>query len=292
MPYNAFIRRYRDDLYKLTLVKDNTIRKDHDKAPPTDSERLQRNIRRASVMIEAYGLCNAWEWFCTFTLDKRKYDRSDRRTFQADFMRMIRTVNHKHKCHVKALLVFELHKDGCSWHAHALLAGIPCAELRPFTLQEKSGKHIRDKLLNGDLVYDWPRYREKFGFCDLEPIQNRDAAVRYIRKYITKELHGTAQHLNSGEHLYFVSRGLNLPEEMQRASVLYPDALFQYSRQLGKAGYEWDDGCACYLSPAQLNDIMKLLPKSSLEGDSASCETCTGGVPHADWNCVCSSTAG
>ena len=108
---------------------------------------------------------------------------------------------------------------------HGLIRGIPFDALRPFNLSEKLPKYIRDKLTQGWLVYDWPDYRKRFGFVDIEPVRSRDAAARYITKYLTKDITlVTSQELKSGKHLYFHTRGLSLPETIENASGHYPEA--------------------------------------------------------------------
>lgn len=115
----------------------------------------------------------------------------------------------RRKCpDLQALLVPELHKNHDGWHMHGLIQGLPVEMLRPFTLREKLPKYIRGKLKDGEPVYDWPGYREKFGWVDMEPVRSRDAAARYITKYITKGKDDTAKEMDLGKHLYYVTRGL------------------------------------------------------------------------------------
>lgn len=63
-------------------------------------------------------------------------------------------------CDIKYLLVPELHSDMKNWHFHGLITGIPAAELVQFQLGMKMGKHISEKVSNGDLVYNWTRYEK------------------------------------------------------------------------------------------------------------------------------------
>jgi len=180
-------------------------------------------------MIEGYALCNPWTWFGTFTLSPKYRDRTDLDGFRRDFMQFIR---HQRRTHgsVEALLVPELHKAKDGWHMHGLLQGIPVEALRPFTLQERLPKYIRGKLKAGDPVFDWPAYRAAFGWVDMEPVRSRDAAARYITKYITKgwkeQETTTPQAIELGKHLYYVTRGLSQPEriETENAPGSVPEA--------------------------------------------------------------------
>ena len=65
------------------------------------------------------------------------------------------------------------------------------------------------KVLNGDPVYNWTAYAQKFGFCDLEPIKNAEAVSKYIQKYICKDLARSVSEV--GAHMYYRSRGLQEP---------------------------------------------------------------------------------
>lgn len=208
---------------------------------PDADEKLKGNIRRAARMIEAYALCNPWSWFGTFTLSPAYRDRKDLDGFRRDFMRLIRNSRRKYG-DIEALLVPELHKSKDGWHMHGLLQGIPMEALRPFTLKEKLPKYIRDKLKEGQALYDWPEYRKAFGWVDIEPIRSRDAAARYITKYITKAGDCTAQALDLGKHLYYVTRGLCQPErvEIENASGAVPEAFPTWLVAGGH--YEFDYG--------------------------------------------------
>ena len=89
---------------------------------------------------------------------------------------------------------------------HGFLMGLPDEHLRLFTLSEKLPKYIREKLKNGQAVYEWEPYRKKFGFCDLEMVKDQFAVSAYVTKYITKDLDRTVK--ESGAHLYYCSQGL------------------------------------------------------------------------------------
>jgi len=246
---NIFVYRYRDDLYKVIRLMDNSPNRlrDSDTDNLSNDEKTLDNIRRASRMIESYGLCNEWDWFVTLTLDKSKRNRLDLDEFRDKFMQMLRDIRKRTNQPIHALLVPELHENAKGWHMHALMRGLPESELRKFTLEEKLSGYLRRKLKDGATIYDWPEYRRKFGFVDVEPIGNRDAATRYIKKYITKGLNATASHLQLGKHLYFVTKGLKLPMKWERASFSSPEnkALPSFLDYVPPAAkYNWDYGQA------------------------------------------------
>lgn len=199
-------------------------------------------------MIEAYALCNPWTWFGTFTLSPAYRDRSDLDGFRSDFMQYIRDCR-KSYGDIEALLVPELHKKKDGWHMHGLLQGLPVEALRPFALTEKLPQYLREKIKAGATIYDWPGYRKAFGWVDIEPIRSRDAAARYITKYLTKAGDETAQAIDLGKHLYYVTRGLQKPELIAENATGEVPAAFPTWLAPGNV-YTWDYGeCQWYEAP-------------------------------------------
>lgn len=206
--------KYRDDLWKLVRMNDYDGAGCYHPRRIDSEEKIRANIRRAARMIEGYALCNDWDWFGTFTLNPAYRDRTDLDGFRKGFMQLLRNSRRKYG-KIQALLVPEPHRALDGWHMHGLLQGIPSTALRAFTLREKLPKYIRDKIAEGQALYDWPEYRAAFGWVDMEPVRDRDAAARYITKYITKAGGSTAQLLELGKHLYYVTRGLRQPERVE-----------------------------------------------------------------------------
>lgn len=197
---------------RLKLVRHNALRTkgiedvdQHTRKGSVSDVKSDNNISRAKNHVFELALCNPWNIFLTFTLDPRKYDRDDLQKFQKDISQFIRNYNRNHSLNIKYLLIPEEHKKG-GWHMHGFLMGLPDEHLRLFTLSEKLPKYIREKLKNGQAVYEWEPYRKKFGFCDLEVVKDQFAASAYVTKYITKDLDRTVT--ESGAHLYYCSQGL------------------------------------------------------------------------------------
>lgn len=233
---------YRRDLWKKVTIYEHESGGVHRPRKQTPDERAKSNIRRAARQIEAYALCNNWDWFGTFTLNPAYRDRKDLDAFRKDFMQMIRDCRRKYG-DIEALIVPELHKNRKGWHLHGLIRGVPQEALRLFQRGETLPKYIRDKIKAGEPVYDWPQYRNSFGWVDLEPIKNRDAASRYITKYITKSTEdSTAKALESGKHLYYATKGLQMPRrlEIENAPGCITEA-FPFGLVAGNT-YSWDYG--------------------------------------------------
>ena len=146
------------------------------------------------------------QWFITFTLDSKKYDRADLKKFRKDLSRFIRNYRSKKGANVKYLLIPEQHNDGINWHMHGFLMGLPESHLRLFTLEDHIPHYIRDKLARGDMIYEWEPYSRKFGFCDIEPIRDLESTAKYATKYVSKAIDNGI--IESYGHLYYASQGL------------------------------------------------------------------------------------
>ena len=249
----AILKDYGGKFFKLTAFKclrTNGI-EDETKRPPkgaVNDEKLSENISRARATVFELATCNNWTYWATFTLDSKKYDRTNLDKFRADFSQFIRDQGKKHSCKIHYLLVPELHKDGKSWHMHGFIEGLPAGELRLFNLKEKIPKSLKEKLKKGDLVYDWTSYRNKFGFNDLELVKNQEACSKYITKYLSKDISKDIQTL--GAHLYYNSKGLKRALEMKRGTIvsaMIPDYENEYVR------------VQVFKQPASLEDLKKMI---------------------------------
>lgn len=228
------IFRYTDKIYKLVKYKRRngycSVRKKTEQ--PKHQDKLAASIARTRRVILEYALCNYWEYFCTFTIGRDKFDRSDLNTWRDTFLQWIRD-QRKKGVPVVYLLVPEQHKDG-SWHMHGFLTGVQ-SELVSFKDERKKGLRVPDKLVNGNF-FDWPAYREKFGFCSLAPIRDRVSCAFYVLKYITKDMGESA--IDVGLHLYYASRGLNRSElqvEVYESSQ-YLDSFLENDYKFCKTG--------------------------------------------------------
>lgn len=235
-PGAVYIHKYRDNLYKVvtavsppdfTPCDDGTEKKEK---PP--DLRWFSNLARARVAIEEYALCNPWQYFITCTIDGEKLARDDLEKFRGKLSQMIRDLRRNHDdVEIPFLLVPELHPDALSkgrmaWHMHGLV-NLPREFLAPFENRRIYGKdhdkfpprYIRDKIRHGQPIYHWRHYDKAFGNNIVEPVRNADASARYLMKYVSKEQALTASHLEQGQHLYYISRGL------KRAQKESPESL-------------------------------------------------------------------
>lgn len=211
-----------------------------------NDEKLACNISRASSAIYGLAMCNPWEWFCTLTLDPKKYDRMNLEKFVSDLSYWVSNQRRTYP-NLKYLLVPELHADGCSWHMHGFFSGLPESALHRFAVHDVMGKYIAEKVLRGLPVYSFPAYQEKFGFSDFEPVRNKPAAAKYIRKYITKELGASVTEV--GAHLYYCSKGLNRPRKVKTGSMSWTDIKPDFTR----------NGYSCLTLPVDSEQASRLI---------------------------------
>lgn len=169
------------------------------KKASVNTEKLANNISRAKTTISELVLCNPWDYWCTLTLDKQKFNRYNLNDFSKEFSIFVRNYNRKctEEQKVKYILVPEKHKDG-AWHMHGFLKGI----------------HPDDLIINKNGYLTWKQYQKRFGYISIDKIKHIDKASNYIRKYITKDLEKSVTDLN--RHLYYASKGLKRAEEVFR----------------------------------------------------------------------------
>ena len=215
------LKKYGESCYKVTWLKtlrNKGIKLTYDRRAKgtVHLNKLDCNIRRAKAKVKEYVLCNDWDYFITLTLDPKKYDRYNLNKFRNDLTMWIRNISRNRDKKIKYVLIPEQHRDG-AWHMHGFVSGLNDDDVKLFSIDDRIPKYIKDKLKEGQEVYNWTKYMDKFGFCDLEPIRNLEKAVNYVMKYITKELDNCVKEV--GGHLYYCSRGLNQAEIIKKGNV-------------------------------------------------------------------------
>lgn len=212
------IKRYNTHNYKLTLHKTAFIlpeykyKFDRIVNRNINAEKLDNNISRAKSKIFEYALCNDFDYFVTFTLSKDKRDRYNRAAFIKDLSQDIRDCRKHYSLDIQYLLIPEPHKDG-AWHMHGLIKGIPLEQLLLFTLEDKIPNRLREMIKKGHIIYNWPRYAEKFGFNTFEVVKSQVAVSKYITKYISKSLKADLS-TEKEKKLYYPSRGLKTAQNV------------------------------------------------------------------------------
>lgn len=224
------VYRYSSNRYLVTFLPPSAPKDLVDSAlsPPDEWFPWKRhnNIVRAQSAIQSLGFCNDWDYFFTATLDPSKFpDRLALDEFRSKLNDLFRRIRSESGSECRFLLVPELHKNEKGWHMHGLLADFPSSCFREFEISEKLPVYLLSKIAKGETVLDFPRYRSIFGFCDVEPLRNRDHAVSYLCKYVVKGLQSTGLHIDKGKHLYFASQGLNRPQLVEESNQYSPSSV-------------------------------------------------------------------
>lgn len=204
---------------KLKVVTMKSMRTSGLELPPRphfetseNTDKLEQSISRTKSTIFEIAFCNPWDFFFTGTASPDNFDRSDLESLHGSIYKFFKYRG------IKYILVPELHADGKSWHFHGFIRGLDPSELKQFKIGSRMSGKLADKVRAGQTIYDWPAYRKKFGFVDLEPVRSTEAASKYIQKYITKDLARCVTELHA--HQYYCSKGLNRAEVIKKGLML------------------------------------------------------------------------
>lgn len=223
----GYLRRYGEGVFRLTVM--NTVRlpgyEERNPKPKPKKKRgtasndgkLQNSLSRSKRIVLELALCNEWEYFVTLTFDAEKMNRYRLEDICKRLGKWVNNYNSRKGAKIKYLLIPEQHKDG-AWHLHGLLMGLPISHLRPFSLDERIPNRIKELLRAGRQIYDWPAYRQSFGYVTVEAIRDPLRCAAYITKYITKDLLRSAVSLNA--HVYYSSHGLKRAELLRLGPVV------------------------------------------------------------------------
>ena len=181
--------KYVKNPFDGTLVKDEGVITDKE-------DRLKMSLNRTKRAISYYSRSVLWTHWATFTFNAKKIDRCDYELVSRKMRIFLSNMKQKNP-DMKYLCVGEKHRDGVSYHFHALLSDIPNAKMT------YSGK--KDKF--GNRIYNLPF---KWGFNSVKKISEHDSIhiAKYLSKYLSKEILTLKKH----SQRYFVSKGLPKPQ--------------------------------------------------------------------------------
>ena len=221
------LKRYGDTGYKVTFLYDyvepgaRTSRAFTPKCGADNDAKLENNLSRAKSRVFELACCNPWELFVTLTINQTKLNRYDLPTFRHDLSAFLYNWRARKGDNIRYLLIPERHKDG-AWHMHGFIMGLPVERLHRFELSEKLPVKIINRIQQGKAVYTWQAYADKFGFADIERIENLEASAKYITKYVTKDVLRSVTDL--GAHVYYASKGLQGVETIRKGDMFkFPD---------------------------------------------------------------------
>lgn len=203
--------------------------------------KFKQAISRAKGNIKELVLNNHWQGFFTGTVSPEKFDRKDYRTIEKALRTWLNNFKKRYADELQYLLVPEMHADG-SWHFHGFFSGIPMRYFEQFKEGMQMSSYLARKVKQGKEIFNFPAYAKRFGFCDFEPIEDKEKCASYVAKYITKNLESTAAVLDSGAHLFFASKGLNRCKRVVAEDV--PEFAVEHLANLARDGrvYETDFG--------------------------------------------------
>lgn len=209
--YKLTVTRPVDSIKKdyISFNKEYDLEKEIEKLEK-EQERFENNISRAKNTILELALCNYWQYFVTFTINKKKFDREDLSGYYKKFSQYIRDYRKCTGCKIKYMIVPELHKDGKSYHLHGLMADMASWDIVPHTNRRNAKKGY----------LEFMPYTQKFGFNTLSCIENPLACSLYMQKYITKDLGKV--NLEKGQKLFYASQKLQRAVLVQQARITRP----------------------------------------------------------------------
>lgn len=229
--YLPFINRG-SDVYQVDgVLPDLKMQKQYD-------YKLESSISRTRKVLYEYSMCNDFDYFCTFTIDKNKFNRYDLKSFYDTFSKTIRNFSFRNNLDLRYIFVPELHSDGAI-HLHGIVGGLPLSFLHAFTLADQPlPYYILDKINNNEPCYSFPFFSSKFGYTLLEPIRSRLGVSRYLLKYVTKDLLNCVTEKN--KRVYYCSKGLKRAELVADIDV-YSELGFEFKKYIDShfVGFEF-----------------------------------------------------
>ena len=163
------------------------------------------NIKSKSRTIKSiYDITksNEWEYFTTFTFDKKKVDRYNYEEITNKFSKWLRNQKSRVNKNMYYIVVAELHKDG-AYHFHGLFSNVENWKIKKAT-NPRTGELLKYKEKQ---IYSINQY--KLGISEISKVKDTDKVANYITKYITKELITQTEN----KRRYWASKNLKKPEK-------------------------------------------------------------------------------
>lgn len=159
-------------------------------------ECLRASVARTKSKIYLLSQGEEWEWFATFTFDKKKVDRYNYKECADCMKEWLKRMRKKHTENgydLKYMIVPEQHKDG-AYHFHGIFCGVNSSIMRMQYFAPAD---------------EWRIGSYRAGFTTASKILDEKAVSNYITKYISKELVSVTK----GKKRYWHSKNLSLPDK-------------------------------------------------------------------------------
>ena len=160
------------------------------------SIRCASSVSRLKSRVQELILCNQWNCFVTFTLDKNKRERNSLDSFDA-LTRHLKYIRQTRCPELRYMLLLEQHKNG-GYHGHALMY-LPADFI------------ANEFIINDNGYFEWYDISSRFGFMSIKPYDGTLRACNYVTKYVTKDLiPGRVLRTSKGLNKPFVIRNLSI----------------------------------------------------------------------------------
>lgn len=148
------------------------------------------STQRTKKTILEYLLSNDWEYFCTFTFNPRLVDRTDFYEVSQKLSKWLQHLKERYAHDLMYVVVPELHKDGKSYHFHAVISNVGRLQLSPFLRRNDNDEVTQVYTKNGQEILVINQWR--YGYSTAIQLENNKQSsmkiAYYMIKYITKDL--------------------------------------------------------------------------------------------------------
>ena len=195
--------RLKDALQKVAFENEFNVVTDSELLPfslfpdiKVKTGRSASSVSRLKSRVQELILCNNWNSFVTFTLDKSKCNRDSIDTFE-DLTRHLKYIRQTRCSELRYMLLLEQHKNG-GYHGHALMY-LPADFI------------ANEFIINANGYFEWVDISSRFGFMSIKPYDGTLKACNYVIKYVIKDLiPGRVLRTSKGLNKAFVIRNLSI----------------------------------------------------------------------------------
>ena len=195
--------RLKEALQKLAFENELNVVTDSELLPfslfpdtKVKSGRSASSVSRLKSRVQELILCNNWNCFVTFTLDKSKRNRDSIETFE-DLTRHLKYIRQTRCPELRYMLLLEQHKNG-GYHGHALMY-LPADFI------------VDEFIINANGYFEWVDISSRFGFMSIKPYDGTLRACNYVTKYVTKDLiPGRVLRTSKGLNKAYVIRNISI----------------------------------------------------------------------------------
>lgn len=171
--------------------------------------KFDTSLSRTRRLVRDYILCNAFDYFCTFTFSSEKVDRFDYLACKKKITNLFKNYRQRYSPNFQYLLIPEFHEDGAI-HFHGMIKGIREQDfVVPDFVPKRNVFTDELELVSNTRGYvSWSYYSSKLGHFNCSKIRHYEACATYVSKYITKDL----ERMGKGQRLLLKSSNLRSPE--------------------------------------------------------------------------------